>query len=155
MVGEQVAYRTKLHWSVFGGAVFWVVLGVVMLSANSANPAGVLSLVFAPIAGVLEYIAFATSEFGVTTKRIIIKTGFIRRISAETLLTKVEGIAVEQGILGRLFGYGTIIVHGTGSTRTPYKKISNPMEFRRQVQQQIEISTQKPGDATLSAQPRG
>ncbi|WP_370539085.1 PH domain-containing protein [Anaeromyxobacter sp. PSR-1] len=70
----------------------------------------------------------------------MIKVGFIRRVSLETLLAKVEGVTVEQGLLGRLFGYGTITVIGTGSTRTPFKRIAGPMEFRRVVQEQIETA---------------
>jgi hypothetical protein len=50
------------------------------------------------------------------------------------LLQKVEGIGVDQGILGRILGYGTITVSGVGGTKETFQMISNPLEFRRQVQ---------------------
>ncbi len=56
----------------------------------------------------------------------------------ETLLEKVEGIGVDQNIGGRIFGYGTISVTGTGGTREKFANISAPLEFRKEVQQQIE-----------------
>lgn len=52
-------------------------------------------------------ITYLTSEFGITNKRVLIKHGFIKRISLETLLNKIEGITVQQGILGRILNYGT------------------------------------------------
>lgn len=63
--------------------------------------------------------------------------GFIRRHSLELLLTKVEGIGVDQSILGRLLRFGTIIVTGTGGTKENFKNISQPMEFRKQVQAKV------------------
>jgi uncharacterized membrane protein YdbT with pleckstrin-like domain len=67
-----------------------------------------------------------------------IKTGLLSRRTFELLLSKVESIGVEEGILGRLFGYGSVVVRGTGGTPEPFKTVSHPLEFRRQVQQQIE-----------------
>ena len=72
----------------------------------------------------------------------MIKTGFIRRNSLETLLTKVEGIQVNQGMLGRILNYGTIIVKGTGGTSNPFHKIDAPLEFRKKVQEQIALKEQ-------------
>ena len=43
-------------------------------------------------------------------------------------------VRVDQGLLGRLLGYGTIVVTGTGGTNEPFASIANPLEFRRQVQ---------------------
>ena len=85
----------------------------------------------------LRYITYSTSEFGVTNKRVLVKVGFIKRHSLETLLTKVEGISVDQGILGRILGYGSIVITGTGGTKEPFHKINAPFEFRKQVQEQI------------------
>ena len=99
----------------------------------SGGPFYLIALIWA----VSAFISFKTSEFGITNKRVLIKVGFIRRNSLETLLTKVEGIQVNQGILGRIFNYGTIMVKGTGGTSNPFHKIEAPMEFRKKVQEQI------------------
>jgi|TARA_B100002003_G_scaffold192211_1_gene181393 uncharacterized membrane protein YdbT with pleckstrin-like domain len=87
--------------------------------------------------GLLRLITVVSSEFGVTSKRVMVKTGFISRTSLETLLTKVEGIGVDQSVLGRVLGYGSIVVSGTGGSKRPFKMIRHPLEFRRQVQEQI------------------
>lgn len=84
-----------------------------------------------------ELLAYLSSEFGVSNKRVLIKTGLFSRHSFETLLSKVEGIGVSQGLLGRIFNYGTIIVTGTGGSKEAFAGIENPLEFRKKVQEQV------------------
>src|SRR5450759_648524 len=62
-------------------------------------------------------MVYTTSEFGVTNKRVIIKVGWVRRRTLETMLSKVEGIGVDQDLIGRMLGYGTMVVTGTGGTK--------------------------------------
>jgi uncharacterized membrane protein YdbT with pleckstrin-like domain len=82
-------------------------------------------------------IRYVGTEFAVTNKRVLSKTGFIQRESDETLLSKVEAIAVDQGILGRMLGFGTVRITGSGGTEDAFAGISQPLEFRRQVQTQV------------------
>jgi uncharacterized membrane protein YdbT with pleckstrin-like domain len=103
------------------------------------------------VAAIPPFVRRSSSEFVVTNKRVLVKTGFVRRHSTEILLRQVEGITVDQGILGRMLGFGTIVVEGTGSDRTPYKGIASPMEFRLAVQEQIEANA-NPGYATAPLQ---
>ena len=77
------------------------------------------------------------TEMGVTSKRVIVKTGIIDRRTIEILLSRIESVAVEEPGWGRLFGYGTVIVRGTGGTPEMFEKIYHPLEFRDQVQRQI------------------
>jgi hypothetical protein len=46
---------------------------------------------------------------------------------------------VEQGIIGRIFGFGSITVSGTGGVKNPFHKIADPLEFRKVAQEQIAI----------------
>lgn len=102
------------------------------------NVIGLFILVFQGALPLLSGVINVTSsEFGVSTKRVLMKTGFISRHSLETLISKVESISVHQGLLGRLLGYGSIIISGTGGSKEFFFGIRDPMEFRRQVQQQI------------------
>jgi membrane protein YdbS with pleckstrin-like domain len=98
-----------------------IAFGVVFL------PAFGLGLIFLAVA----YIRFKSIELAVTTKRIIVKHGFIRRETVEMNLNKVESIQVEQGMLGRMFNFGTLVVSGTGSSHAPLVGIADPMGFRK------------------------
>lgn len=136
MAGEQVMYRTRLHWIIFAWPIIWLVLAIIFFTDGSGG-AGGLCLILALITSVVSYINYATSEFGVTSKRVLVKVGLIRRVSLEVLLSKVEGIQVDQGILGRILGFGTVRVSGTGGTKDPFHKITAPLQLRRKVQEQV------------------
>src|SRR2546430_10116576 len=69
----------------------------------------------------------------VTNKRVIVKSGLANRRTIELLLSRIESIAVEEPALGRLLGYGTVIVRGTGGTPEVFPQIARPLEFREQV----------------------
>ena len=97
-----------------------IALGVVLL------PAFGLGLIFLAVA----YVRYKSVELAVTTKRIIVKHGFVRRQTVEINLNKVESLQVEQGLLGRLFNFGTLIVSGTGTSHAPLVGIAEPMGFR-------------------------
>lgn len=111
--GEQVVYETTLHWVAF------------------FSLRGLLTL------GLWPLIDRITSEFAVTNKRVIVKTGWVRRETLELNLSRVESLSVDQGLMGRLLGYGTITIIGTGGTREPFHGIAHPLEFRNAVQEQL------------------
>ena len=98
-----------------------IAVGVLLL------PAFGLGLIFLVIA----YVRYKSVELAVTTKRLIVKHGFVRRQTVEINLNRVESIQVEQGLLGRLFNFGTLIVAGTGTSHAPLTGIAEPMGFRK------------------------
>jgi uncharacterized membrane protein YdbT with pleckstrin-like domain len=138
---ERLMYRTQAHWVIFLPALLWSLITLYLLSTGYSPVYSLLSYLCG-IAAILSWlqagITFATSEFGVTDKRVIIKVGLIRRNTLETLLHKVESIQVSQSILGRIFDFGTITICGTGGSRDVFKNIDAPLVFRRAVQQQIQ-----------------
>jgi uncharacterized membrane protein YdbT with pleckstrin-like domain len=80
---------------------------------------------------------YVTSEFGVTSKRVLGKTGFVRRRSLDIVLAKVEAIRLSQSILGRILNYGDLEVTGTGGTEEVLRFIPDPLLFRKSVQEQL------------------
>jgi membrane protein YdbS with pleckstrin-like domain len=142
LAGERIMYRARLHWTMFLASIVVVLLGVALaILLQVVEPAySFAGLALAGIGLLLAIgpaIRYVTSEFAVTDKRVLGKVGFIERESDETLLSKVEAIAVDQGVLGRLLGFGTITITGTGGTQEVFSGISEPLEFRRQIQSQI------------------
>jgi len=152
MNGEAIVYQAKLHWAVFTGAITLGVLGLLLMVAG-AGTAGVLFLILSAVVGLFAYIAANNSEFAVTNKRVLIKVGWLSRRSVEVLLTKVEGIGVEQDLSGKLFGYGTIVISGTGGTHERFKGIEAPFEFRKQVQEQVALVQDAPRIAESVSRP--
>ena len=131
---EQITYRAKLHRIIYALPAIVLVIAFLVGLGGGGRIAGVAIGVIAFVLFLPPWIRSASSEFAITDKRVLIKVGLIRRHSLELLLQKVEGIGVDQGILGRILGYGTITVAGVGGTKEAFRMISNPLEFRRQVQ---------------------
>jgi uncharacterized membrane protein YdbT with pleckstrin-like domain len=154
IAGETVQYETRLHWIVMvGHALIAAVLALVGVSllitpwssikggeASVAGPlrwAGVGCLVVAAIFFAIGLVRRSATEMAVTNKRVIVKTGLADRRTIELLLQRIESIAVEEPAMGRILGYGTVIVRGTGGTPEVFPQIARPLEFREQVQRQI------------------
>ncbi len=96
-----------------------------------------LGLVLLPVLGlgliflIMAYVRYKSTELAVTTKRVIVKHGFIRRQTIEINMNKVESIQVDQGVLGRVFDFGTLIIAGTGTSHAPITGVCAPMAFRK------------------------
>ena len=94
-------------------------------------------LVLLPVFGlgliflIMAYVRYKTTELAITTKRVIVKFGLIRRRTIEININKVESIQVDQEILGRVFNFGTLVISGAGNPQAPVAGISSPMDFRR------------------------
>lgn len=116
--GEKVMYQENISW---WSQLAFFIFGVVFL------PLFGLGLLFFLGA----YINYKTTELAITNKRVIAKFGFISRKTIEINLQKVESIQVEQGILGRICNYGTLVVSGAGNPQAPIPYIANPLRFRK------------------------
>ena len=135
--GEVVTYRTRLHWKIFVVPVLvCLVLVALALWAVSADrkPLAIPPVVIALILLLAAWIRRRSSEFAVTNKRVIIKLGVTTTRSMELLLPKIEGITVTQSLWGRMFGFGEIVVTGSGGTQEPFDGIQSPLDFRQAVQ---------------------
>lgn len=114
---ERILYRGNISlWSLW----LLIFLGVILL------PVGVGLILL-----LVVYIRYKTTELAITNKRVIAKFGFISRRTTELNINKVESIQVEQGIAGRIFDYGSLIISGAGDPQAPIPGISDPMRFRK------------------------
>jgi uncharacterized membrane protein YdbT with pleckstrin-like domain len=153
IAGEQVQYETKLHWIVMLGHLFLTIVliavGAALLLAPWSTVSGatayieqirwvaVACFVLAVIFFIIGLVRRNATEMAVTNRRVIVKTGLANRRTIELLLPRIESVVVEEPAMGRVFGYGTVIVRGTGGTPEVFSQIAHPLQFREQVQRQI------------------
>lgn len=158
--GEQVIYRTRLHWIViFWHLLFGIILGLAgvyilagmpgtsIIQPDQVQYARIVGGILLAIAFVLIVISFIrrnSVEMAVTNKRVTVKVGLMSRSTEEMMLTRIESIMVDQSLMGRMFGYGTITLRGVGGTPDPFPRIAHPLEFRRQVQHQLDLFQSAP-----------
>ncbi len=123
--GEVVKVIGRLHWTIFLRAFLVAAASLVLMvyGEKSIMSQGIgrifvyLGWTGLAVAAVLFlHAAFRrwTTELSVTTHRVIYKRGFIWRHTVEMNMDKVETVNVGQSIMGRILGYGTIHVLGTG-----------------------------------------
>jgi uncharacterized membrane protein YdbT with pleckstrin-like domain len=154
--GEVVHYRTRLHWTALlaplvVGAVFTIAAIALFVAAlRAVEPAGfviggALCALIAGAALVTGLVRRAATEMAVTNRRVLMKSGVFARRTVELMLTKVESISVDQGMMARMTGYGRVVVRGTGGTHEVFDRVAAPLEFRRQVHEQINRLQMPPG----------
>ncbi len=146
---EKLLYETRLSWVV----LFWpvivptlILLGIggylvynyAHVDTDNMKEIGVGLIVLAALVFGIGLTKRNATEMAVTNKRVLIKQGVFGRRTLEILLQKIESIAVEESMSGRMLGFGTVIVRGTGGTPEPFKKMAHPLEFRRHVEEQVE-----------------
>jgi len=132
--GEQVVYKAHLHRIIFVKSLLVIAVGLLLL-ALEPRVGGIVILV-GLILALPAFIRYKTSEFGITTKRVVIKVGFIQRRTVELLLRQIEAISVDQSLMGRMMSFGTITISGTGGVREVFTDVAAPLDFRHQIQSQ-------------------
>jgi uncharacterized membrane protein YdbT with pleckstrin-like domain len=148
--GEELIFKTKLHWWVVIGAFFNTFVATLILFACflsfSTSGSGLTTRPNQPsatstamwtcagslaiLAGIAALIYRNTSEFGVTDRRVIMKTGLVLRRTLELSLPKVESIEARETLLGRMFGFKTLLLIGSGGTKHRFPLVAEADEFK-------------------------
>lgn len=117
---ETIIRRGKwpgVFW--FGAWAALLILGII----------GVGVIIFAVAA-----IKMKTTDFAVTDRRVILKRGWLNRRTHELAVESVEGVSLDQSLIARLFGYGRVIVTGTGDAVIAFPPMAAPVAFRRAIE---------------------
>ncbi|MBS0351648.1 MAG: PH domain-containing protein, partial [Proteobacteria bacterium] len=118
---EKLVYANQIHWIIFAMPVALLAVSLIFsIFGPLIIPGGIIPIINIPldsiislafllaaiISGAATLMRYATSEYGITDKRIILKTGFIRINSLELFIDKIEAVYIDQTIFGRIFDYG-------------------------------------------------
>jgi uncharacterized membrane protein YdbT with pleckstrin-like domain len=113
---ERIVKQAHFHWS--------YTLGAVLLALT------VIGLIVA----IPMLIRQATTEIGITTHRLIVKTGLFSLHTQEMAIHNIEGVRVDQGLWGRIFGFGRLRIEGTGVDAIMLPIIADPIGFRAAIE---------------------
>jgi hypothetical protein len=142
--GERILARGRYHWIIYADAIAFLLVGfglaavLPFMTIDNALKlivpvAAGLLIVLSPVMGFRAWFNQWTTEIAVTNFRVIRKSGFIRRRTWEMNMDKIESVTVDQSILGRVLGYGTVHVLGTGEGTEHLHQISTPLELRNRI----------------------
>lgn len=141
---EEIKSLFPLHWIVWLKVVFPSILFLftLPLAIYHNDTYGSMAFWFFPIVFLFVAVCSALNiigtEYAITNKRLIGKTGFIFRNNIDIRLVKLESVILDQSILGRIFGYGNIVFNGTGSGKSAFISIDNPMLAKNLINQILE-----------------
>ncbi len=141
-VNERILYKAKLHWWIYLKGILLFILGLVIsfiLKSDTGYTIGGLMSLISIIIVLKAYARSSSSEFAVTNRRVMLKTGAVKRKLTELQLNRAEGLRVDQSVMGRIFDYGDIIITSGGVTET-FSPIAQPYEFKKQINNAIEGS---------------
>jgi uncharacterized membrane protein YdbT with pleckstrin-like domain len=142
--GETIVYSTRLHWIIYWRAILLLIVCIVLAGAawymadnkNLSLAIAIAAVIFALLglsSALRTFIRRWTTELAVTDRRVIYKVGLIARRTLEMNRSRVESVDVYQTILGRILGYGTITLRGTGGSLEPMHTIDDPLTFRSHI----------------------
>jgi uncharacterized membrane protein YdbT with pleckstrin-like domain len=119
--GEKVVKLFRMHWT----ARLWLALWIVLI---------VPTFGIALLLAIYEWLRLRTLEFGVTNKRVILKKGIIGRYTEEMKIGSIETVEIDQGVLGRILGYGDVKVTGRGISDVVFRRMDDPMAVKRHIE---------------------
>jgi len=138
--GERVLYSTNAHWMFYLRAIWAGLFSLALLVFSQAVTADWLVKLLLSGATVVAVVALywalkawfhrLTTETDVTDRRVVHKTGFVKRHTFEMALDKIESVDVDQSILGRILNYGDVTILGVGEGRQKIATIASPLKFR-------------------------
>lgn len=137
---EKVIYRSHPHWIVVFRSLVGLILIAAFLMMGARHTLLIISLfsLLGFAAFLSGLIVYYSSEFGITDKRVIMKSGFISRYAFENSLDRIEGVEISQSIMGRIFDYGSIRIRGVSGTNELFSAVRYPFRFRYKVLEEIE-----------------
>jgi uncharacterized membrane protein YdbT with pleckstrin-like domain len=145
---ETLIAVARFHWLYWAGAWCALVLSLAAAAFLFASVQAPVSAVILAGFGLAVFLAIMipvwTTEIGVTSQRLVVKRGFLTQRTEEVELWAIEEVDLEQDLLGRLFGFGSIVVQGTGDDEMRIPAIAAPLVFRKAVQ--TAISQSRPAD---------
>ena len=147
---EEVVLDLRPHWSYF------LVRGLVLLAAVVAFVAVAVSIdndVLPWVLGVvvlvalgrlvMRYLSWTTTEFVVTSDRLILRAGIISKKGMEIPLDRVNTVFFSQKLRERLLGFGDLIIESGGERG---QQVINNVSHPEQVQSVIHAAMETEQD---------
>jgi uncharacterized membrane protein YdbT with pleckstrin-like domain len=130
--GEEVVMIGHLHWIIYRNAILLALVAIaIFIYGYEYYPVRFYCVIAGGVVGVVAFLFFLPAWF---RKMIIHKVGFISQRTTEMNIDKVETVAVDQSVLGRLFDYGTINIKGTGQGIEDLRYMAQPIALRNAIE---------------------
>ena len=149
MKGEEILFFTHPHKIILAAPAVWFLIAlaftifgdqisfmenVIFRTYSIYNLIVAISFLYSFLKLLNRLIEYRTSEYTVTNRRVVMKSGVLNRTALELMLNRLEAVTVQQPLFGQIFNYGMVLLVGIGGTRDAFKYVPRPMYFRQQIQ---------------------
>jgi uncharacterized membrane protein YdbT with pleckstrin-like domain len=155
--GEELVLDLRPHWVALVGPIAvtvlvivgWILAFLYAPEDGSGRTAviwgalaiGLLVLVWYPLRA---FIAWATSNFAVTSDRIIHREGFLAKNTMEIPLEAINDIRFQQSLFERMVGAGDLVIQSASEFgRNVFANIRNPEHVQRTIYEQGERNKER------------
>lgn len=151
--GEDVVLDLRPHWSFFARPALALVVALAALVALASVDAheliqvaaAVLTLV-ALVRFAIRYARWATTNFVVTTDRLIHRKGVLAKEGIEIPLERVNTVFFRQSVLERVLRYGDLVIESGGERgQQSFSDVPRPSEVQNEIYHQIEDNQRRMG----------
>ena len=135
---ETIEYKANIHWFIFVMPIIGLAFGYIFYSTKTSltHYTGLIILILSSFQLLKRLLFKISTEYVITNKRVILKSGILSRDALELMVNKCEGLRINQSFIGRIFGFGSILVTTGGVTKT-FRFVANPIKFRNEINRQI------------------
>ena len=134
--GEIIVARFALHWTAKGRLILGIVLIPVVV--------GIFITIY-------EWLRLRAIELGVTSHRVVRKTGIISRETEEIRLSAIETVDLHQTTWGRMLGYGDVRVTGRGESSMVFSRITDPVAVKRAIETAYSANVEHPAAGPIAS----
>ena len=140
MDGEQIVYEARQHWIIYWKPFLLLLVAIGLFAIPSQYMELTIQMIASAtllvVAAIWAVNIYGGRKYILTTGRLILKRGIIRRESTDLILRRCEGVSIRQSITGRILSFGTVEVT-TGEVVNSFQRIEDPVRFSTQINQQI------------------
>jgi uncharacterized membrane protein YdbT with pleckstrin-like domain len=155
--GEELVLDLRPHWVALVGPIAvtilvivgWILAFLYAPDDGSSRSAviwgslaiGLLLLIWYPLRA---FIAWVTSNFAVTSDRIIHREGFLAKNTMEIPLEAINDIRFQQSLLERMVGAGDLVIQSASEFgRNVFANVRNPEHVQRTIYEQGERNKER------------
>lgn len=164
--GETLVYKTKPNIFLIIKPIVWLIIWIIISSsiffndsfknrlyelmdinqleggtdylATGVTVVGWLIIFLAVVGLIKSIMRYLSSDLLITNRRVINNFGIFNKVSNDYWFKNIHSINVEQPFWGRIMGYGTIMLTIGGGRKGYFTKISDPLEFRKRCQEEMD-----------------
>jgi uncharacterized membrane protein YdbT with pleckstrin-like domain len=143
MPNEQLVAQTELHWIIFFSTTIYSCLFLIYLAYRPKGMPAIMDIggfIFIVILWLNVLIRYLNTEYAISKSRILMKQGFIQTRTYDLLVSRIESVQLHQSLLAKIFGYGTVVMTGTGGDQIRFIDIADVVPFYQKVLEQNQMA---------------